>query len=132
MALIPTVARSLAPLLAVPLLTACTAAADAHTKAAAVEGTVTAGPTCPVERADHPCPPAPVRDAEVRLVRTGGKTSAQTHTDDRGFFHLSSAPGAYTVIATNPSGYHSQASAPVTLTAGQTQHVDLQLDTGIR
>jgi len=128
----PAVVLMLAPLITVPLLTACGGVAAANQPEGAVQGTVTAGPTCPVERADHPCPPAPVRGADVRLARADGTTAADTATDKGGAFHLSATPGSYMLIATNPGGYHSQASRAVRLTAGHTEQVDLQLDTGIR
>jgi hypothetical protein len=124
--------RLLAASTTVSLLTACGGAVASPAPPGTVQGTVTAGPRCPVERIDRPCPPAPVRDGDVRLLRGDGSAAAETHTDTAGAFQLTAEPGTYTVIATNTGGLRTQASRTVTLTAGRTEHVDLQVDTGIR
>jgi Carboxypeptidase regulatory-like domain len=98
---------------------------------ARIVGTVTAGPTCPVERAGSPCPDRPVAGALVRVMRLSSVV-ATARTDATGAFRLEVAPGAYTVVATNAGGYQSTAKRAVSLVAGQRATVDFVLDTGIR
>lgn len=94
-------------------------------------GRVLAGPTCPVETAGSPCPPAPVDDALVELVR-GSEVVASTRTDAEGGFRLSAAAGSYVARARSSSGLPSESTTPVTLRAGAQTSVTLMLDTGIR
>src|SRR5438105_15334458 len=68
-----------------------------------VTGRVTAGPTCPVERAGHPCPPAPV--SAVVQARAQGRVAASTHTDERGRYTLPLRAGAYRRVAVTTEGY---------------------------
>src|SRR6266516_4747284 len=96
-----------------------------------VSGTVLAGPVCPVERADSPCPPVPVVGAPV-LARVGGHTQARTVTDDKGGFRLNLQPGMYTIVATNVGAYASTAEASVLVRAAETATITLTVDTGIR
>src|SRR5438477_11763732 len=53
-----------------------------HPPAGVVTGRVTAGPTCPVERIDHPCPPRPVV-ADVQ-ARAAGRVVAWTRSNLQG------------------------------------------------
>jgi hypothetical protein len=96
-----------------------------------VTGQVVAGPTCPVETLQSPCPPRAVPDALVELLR-GGRTVASVRTDGRGQFSIAAPAGAAVVRASTVTGYRSQASQPVQLTAGTTVTIRLVLDTGIR
>ena len=107
--------------------------ADPHGAArpAYVEGTVLAGPRCPVERAERPCRPRPVPGAQVWLLR-GNKVVARGITAPDGSFRLRSRPGRFVVRATNVGNYRSTASQAVTLRARKTETVRLLLDTGIR
>jgi hypothetical protein len=107
------------------------AGAHAHPKVR-VSGTVTAGPACPVERVDQPCPPRPVNGATVELLRSNGKVTASTHTDASGKFRLAAAPGHYVLRAINAGGYRSEATKSVTLRAGKPKTVNLTVDSGIR
>src|SRR4051794_13677580 len=67
-------------------------------------GRVTAGPTCPVERAGHPCPPRPV-SATVQARTTHGQLVGSTHTDANGQFRLELRAGRYKVVAVTPKGW---------------------------
>jgi hypothetical protein len=98
---------------------------------AQIVGTVTAGPTCPVERLSSPCPDRPVPGASVRALR-GTSVVTTTMTDSGGRYRLTVDPGDYTVLATNAGGYRSTASRRVTALAGEQTTVDLVVDTGIR
>jgi hypothetical protein len=98
-------------------------------------GTVVAGPTCPVERAENPCPPKPVPNREVRIETTGGTLAATVTTDGQGRFTVALAPGSYVVRVTMAPGLIGmrQTQVPrVQIVAGQTVHVQIELDTGIR
>jgi hypothetical protein len=59
-----------------------------------VSGTVDAGPTCPVERVDHPCLPRPV-SATVEVRDARGRMAASTRSDARGRFRLKLPPGTF-------------------------------------
>jgi hypothetical protein len=93
-------------------------------------GTVTVGPTCPVEMQMSPCPPGPwtgdvtATDANGRVVRTT--------TDAHGSYSLSLAPGSYQVVPVTSDGPPSGEPTSVVVVSGSTQRVDLTVDTGIR
>lgn len=95
-----------------------------------VAGRVTAGPTCPVERPDQPCPPAPV-NATVEALDGSGRSVARTATDDQGAFTLPLPPGAYTLRVIHDGPFPRCPDTPVTVTDGET-HVDIDCDSGIR
>src|SRR2546430_17529669 len=59
-------------------------------------GTVTAGPTCPVERVGSPCPPAPWVGTVRATDDTGHGT--ETRTDGSGNYTLTLEPGSYEVV----------------------------------
>ncbi len=58
-----------------------------------LHGTVVAGPTCPVERAEDPCPPKPVPGRAVVIASPAGKVVATVTTDGQGHFQVLLAPG---------------------------------------
>ena len=60
-------------------------------------GDVVAGPTCPVERAEDPCPPKAVPNREVEILGTNNAVVATAMTDSKGHFSVALAPGSYTV-----------------------------------
>ncbi len=100
-----------------------------------LHGTVVAGPTCPVERAEDPCPPKPVPGREVEIASPAGKVVATETTDGQGHFQVVLAPGNYTVFVvgtTKALGSGRSATAQATVRAGLTTSVTLVLDTGIR
>lgn len=49
-----------------------------------LNGEVVAGPTCPVESPDLPCPPKPVPDLQVRIETLDGKLVTTTTADKNG------------------------------------------------
>jgi Carboxypeptidase regulatory-like domain len=98
-------------------------------------GQVLAGPTCPVERAENPCPPRPVPGRHVDVQTPGGQVVATATTDTLGNFTVTLAPGTYVVrVPSTPPSIYPRQTAPVNVTirAGQTTHVQIVLDTGIR
>jgi Carboxypeptidase regulatory-like domain len=98
-------------------------------------GDVQASPTCPVERAGQTCPPAPVPTRQVQILDANGKVAATTTTDAHGHFSVTMAPGSYVVkvaIVRGQVGVRQITPGKVTVTAGQTTTVTIEMDTGIR
>ena len=97
-----------------------------------VAGRVTAGPTCPVERPDHPCPPAAVSaNVEARKV-SGAKVVASTHTGTSGRYQLRLRAGAYTLDAVTPNALPRCSPVNITVRANRTTRAAISCDTGIR
>ncbi len=96
-----------------------------------VSGRVTAGPTCPVERPDHPCPPNPVR-GRVEAVDSGGRTAGSVNTDDTGRYAIGLAPGGYRLRVVTDGPFPRCPAAVVIVTAGSVAVADIVCDTGIR
>ena len=103
-------------------------------KDSGIEGTVTLGPTCPVERVDSPCPPMPYQGI-LRVVAKDGTVVATLHPNDDGTFRVAVDPGTYTVDGGRPhsgGGFPVAHPVEVTVVPGEYAHVDIQFDTGIR
>jgi len=96
-----------------------------------VYGFVTAGPTCPVERPDQPCPPRPVA-AHIQAESAAGRTVAATDSDGAGRYLLALAPGSYTLVATTGTVFPRCPSVAVIVRAGGPSRTDIGCDTGIR
>jgi hypothetical protein len=111
--------------------------------ASGVEGEVLVGPTCPVERADSPCPDRPA-DVYVwaSILSASGTPVASpvTQSGTDGHFRLALTPGTYTVTAgrCSPTICPPNSSLPrvtpqtVTVRAGAFTEITLHGDTGIR
>lgn len=100
-----------------------------------LNGDVVASPTCPVESSVNPCAPKPVTFRAVAVLRANSQTIAKTTTDEHGYFSVNLPPGTYTVkVAIIPGtvGMRQVTPAQVTITSGQTTHITIVLDTGIR
>jgi acetyl esterase/lipase len=97
-----------------------------------VEGTVSAGPTCPVEREGQPCPPSPVAAARVDVLAADGRRSAQAATDARGQFSLLVAPGRYTLHVALAGPFPACPDTAVTVPDEGTVTSDVVCDSGIR
>ncbi|GAB4100774.1 carboxypeptidase-like regulatory domain-containing protein [Sinomonas halotolerans] len=96
-----------------------------------VYGSVTAGPTYPVERADQPCPPQPVSAGVVaRSLR--GAPMASTHSDSSGRYALDLLPGRYVLVVVTRSGWPACPDTPVTVEPASAVRADVSCDTGIR
>jgi len=96
-----------------------------------VEGRVTAGPTCPVQRADDPCPDKPV-ETTLRLLRRDGSVAATGKSGADGTFRIAAAPGSYRLEADWPSRAGGCSAVDVTVEQGRFTHADVSCDTGIR
>ena len=94
-----------------------------------VTGRVTAGPTCPLERAGSPCPERPVV-AEVQ-AQAAGQMIASTRSGTDGTYRLELPDGTYTVVAITPDVLPC-ADRTVTVADTQTTIADISCDTGIR
>jgi hypothetical protein len=100
-----------------------------------IKGRVTAGPTCPVERAENPCPPAPIANRAVQIRDQSGNSVILTlTTDSQGYFQGQLAAGTYLLTIMSSGALPRDSNGPhrVTVNAGQTANVDIRLDTGIR
>jgi hypothetical protein len=98
-----------------------------------IRGTVLAGPTCPVERAESPCPDHPVGGVRVQALQSGS-VSAEAISDEDGSFRMELAAGAYllqTVVEPEGPGMYSKPMR-VQVPAGGAVEATVLLDTGIR
>ena len=103
----------------------------AKTSTSGVRGTVTAGPTCPVERIDQPCPPGPV-SATVEAVDGAGRVAGRGGTDGAGRYAIDLTPGPYTLRVTGTGLYPRCPDTDIVVGPGSPGTVDISCDTGIR
>jgi hypothetical protein len=99
-----------------------------------VEGSIHAGPTCPVERADDPCPDRPV-ETTLRLVRSDGSVAAAGKSNSDGTFRLAAPPGKYQLVVdygSRPGGPGGCPPVDVVIEPDHYTHADVSCDTGIR
>jgi Carboxypeptidase regulatory-like domain len=120
--------RRIVVVVAAVVLTGCASAGEAPT--GGIEGSVTAGPTCPVETQGSPCPPQ-VWTGTVRATAADG-SEHEALTDGAGRYRMQLEPGTYSVVAV-VEGSGPPLAKPVTVTVGDSmQTLDLQVDTGLR
>ena len=107
--------------------------------ASGIEGRVLVGPTCPVERADSPCPDRPVSVALAIYSAAAANNPVATVTSDAdGRFHVELPPGTYTVQRAPCDATSPQCAFPritpvdVTVQLAAFTQVTVQGDTGIR
>lgn len=112
------------------LLLALALAACAASAASEISGRVLAGPTCPVQRIDSPCPDRPVAMALAVTDERGGVVARVT-SDADGRFHLALAPGSY-VIRSDGSRLPLLRPTPFVVVTGRVTELDLRADSGIR
>jgi hypothetical protein len=96
-----------------------------------VSGRVTAAPTCPVERAGHPCPPRPVR-ATIDALTTHGRVVTTVRTDAHGRYAVRLAPGNYLLRVTSPSAFPRCPDVRIKVKARWRTRANSRCDTGIR
>ncbi len=94
-------------------------------------GMVSAGPTCPVEQAGHPCRPKPVL-GEVQARATGGGVIGEARTSGQGFYKLALRPGTYTLEVITGGLLPRCPPTEVTVSPGKWAAADITCDTGIR
>lgn len=98
-------------------------------------GDVVAGPISPVQSSSTSDNTKPVPDREVRIETVDGTLVTTTTTDAHGHFSVALAPGTYVVrvkIVSGTIGVRQSNTPKVDIAAGQTVHVRVELDTGIR
>lgn len=104
--------------------------------ATGVQGNVTAGPTCPVERdpPDPACAPRPVGGAVLVFTDADGSEVARATSAADGTFTVELAPGAYRVTAEPVDGLMgTPAPMDFEVEAGQPMtELQVSYDTGIR
>jgi hypothetical protein len=96
-----------------------------------VQGSVTAGPTCPVEAPDDPCPPEPLA-IHIVALDADGDIAAETDSTADGRYAMALPSGSYTLQAGTPGGLPSCPDTPVDVPVGGTVVADISCDTGIR
>jgi len=107
----------------------CGTRTEAARTRSGVNGIVQAGPTCPVERPESPCPDRPVSDATVTAKH--GRVTRRTTSGPDGSFSLKLAHGAYDVTATSRSVFGCDTTR-VRVTKNSYATATITCDTGIR
>jgi hypothetical protein len=97
-----------------------------------IRGTVLAGPQCPVETEESPCPPRPLGGVTIEVFRDGFVVAEAT-TTDRGKFSVALAAGRYEVrVSAGQLRFISSRPIHVDVEEGEFVDVDVPVDTGIR
>jgi len=98
-----------------------------------VEGNVTIGPMCPVERPESPCPDQPYA-AKLLIKNADSGRVATTHSGEDGRFRIALKPGNYTLVPQSPDGAQLPYGSPQDFEVhdGAYTHVDVHYDSGIR
>lgn len=97
-----------------------------------IEGTVTIGPTCPVQRLGDPsCDDRPYQGI-IHVSGTNKNQVAKIQADINGKFKLELEPGNYTLEPQVFSVYPRASNQDVTVVAGAFTTVNIQYDSGIR
>ncbi|MFN2608271.1 MAG: carboxypeptidase-like regulatory domain-containing protein [Acidimicrobiales bacterium] len=109
-----------------------TAAPRPPSLATPISGRVWAGPTCPVELVDNPCPARALTDVTVQAVTADGRVYDEVTTDADGHYELRLVPGTYSLRATHESPFPRCPDTRVSVVAGSPQSIDISCDTGIR
>jgi hypothetical protein len=129
-----TMKRVLVSIMITLALAACgTAAAPPTPAGTGIQGVVQAGPTCPVERINSPCPPHPLA-ATIVVRDAAGHEVARGHSGADGHFKVDVAPGTYTVVGLNIGSSMLPRPIPmtVTVTSGSYTSISVEYDSGIR
>lgn len=107
----------------------CASGTSARATRSGIDGTVVAGPTCPVETEESPCPDRPVADATV--TASGRPAKRTTRTDDDGSFRMRLPNGSYDVTAKSEDVLFCE-TRPVRVYRNRYTDVTITCDTGIR
>lgn len=99
-----------------------------------IQGHVLLGPICPVERipADPACAPKPYKTTVEIFAPTAINPFKIVTTNAFGAFNISLLPGAYLLRAQGGSTYPRCTDLSVKVSAGKTESVIVNCDTGIR
>lgn len=96
-----------------------------------IQGIVTIGPTCPVERPDSPCPDRAYPTTIVVMDSTGAEV-ARAPTDASGQFLVSVSPGDYTLTEVTSGVFPHPVAVAVHVPPDTYTFVHIMLDSGIR
>lgn len=96
-----------------------------------VQGTVTAGPTCPVEQPDQPCPPQPLA-IHIVASDSAGRAVAETDSAADGSYAMALPAGRYTLRAGTGGAPPTCPDTDITVPIGTRAVADISCDTGIR
>ncbi len=120
-------------LAAVIALAAC-GAGPTPTPTSGIQGQILLGPTCPVQRADQPCPDKPYQATVIVHDAGSGREVRRFTSDADGRFRVPLAPGSYHLVPQSPQGtvFPRGVPADVAVPAGQFVEVTIHYDTGIR
>lgn len=118
-------------LLLVVLLAACGDGSGDGDGASGVRGRALAGPQCPVEMAESPCPDLPWEGTVVATATDSGETFTAS-TDADGRFEIPLSPGTYEVTIDAASTPPTAEPQTVTVEEGSFTEIDVFVDTGIR
>ena len=102
-----------------------------------VAGTISAGPTCPVESSppDPSCAPRPVEGAVIVATAASGQEVGRTTSAADGSYLLTVGEAGAVLITALPVTGLAQAPEPVSVTLDspiEPERVDFEYDTGIR
>jgi hypothetical protein len=99
-----------------------------------LEGRLTIGPICPVERPGLPCPVPPEAYAAREVwIFQHNKQIATAELDDSGKYSIALRPGIY-LVDINHAGMDRSADVPkeVRIQSNVITRLDIDIDTGIR
>ncbi|HEY5477111.1 MAG TPA: hypothetical protein VIK11_10375 [Tepidiformaceae bacterium] len=103
----------------------------ARDSASGIQGLVTIGPTCPVERPQSPCPDR-AYPTTIVVTDSSGVEVARVATDAAGQFQVSLGPGDYTITEVTSGIFPRPVSLPVHVAPDAYAFVHVMLDSGIR
>ena len=131
--------RALAWLLAAAavalLLAGCGVSTSPGAPTGKLAGQVIAGPTCGAQPVDKPCPVAPVPHRQIAIDTPDGRLFETISTDAAGHFSATLPAGSYVLrvaIQRGALGMRQVTPGAITIVAGKTTTVTIELDTGIR
>lgn len=96
-----------------------------------IQGLVTIGPTCPVERPDSPCPDRAYQTTIIVMDSTNAEV-LRAPTDSSGQFLISLGPGDYTLTEVTSGVFPRPVLTPVHVAPDAYSYVHIMLDSGIR
>lgn len=97
-----------------------------------LQGKVTIGPLCPVERVNESCVRAPDYSTVKITITSQSGFAQQIDVNSSGDYRTSLAPGTHTVNAIHPYIRANGVPIQIAVKAGETVTVDMDIDTGIR
>ncbi|MGB2693827.1 MAG: carboxypeptidase-like regulatory domain-containing protein [Dehalococcoidia bacterium] len=118
--------------LAILLLSQC-GGDTTPTPTSGIDGTVTIGPTCPVETVNATeCAPQ-LFQATITVFDSDGDDVATVASDKEGHFRVALPPGEYTLVPEQPNpGAPPSATEQSVTVYGTYTHVSIEYDSGIR